>query len=153
MPSRSAIPLAALLALQLLACTDATAPSSDLPLVSTVAPEFELEIVNGVGLRTTIVATFTNRTRYPVYIDSCRPLALEVRHPGTSDWVSGFNPPVACGYSPGRRLASGDSRTDELYVHGCLDGTCSPNFELVDGGEYRVVYSAGRDDDYNEPLP
>ncbi|HEU4793470.1 MAG TPA: hypothetical protein VFS96_07415 [Nitrolancea sp.] len=150
---RSSRGLATLLVLPLLACTDATVPGSDLPLVSTAAPEFELEL-DGADLSTTIMATFTNRTSHPVYINPCQPLVLEVRHPGTSDWVRGFDPVIGCpGFSEGIKLDPGEARTDTLHVFGCLDGTCSPNFELVADGEYRVAYTASTEADLSELLP
>jgi hypothetical protein len=147
--------LTVILVLGSLACSDPAAPGSDQPLVRTSAPEYTVA-ANGVVLHAAIVATFTNRTRHPVYFDHCQPLALrlEVRRPGDDVWVRAYDPVVACpGVTDTRKLDAGDSRTDTLHVFGCLDQSCSPDFELVDEGEYRVVYGAAAERDLSEPLP
>lgn len=143
------------LVLILAACSDATGPAAEGPLVRTVAPQFALEI-DGSYVDAAIVTTFTNRTGGPLYFDYCPPIAmvLEVRRPNETAWERGFDPIAACpGFTEARRLKPGSARTDTLHLSGCLDDSCYPIFELVPDAEYRVVYGAATQEDLRALLP
>ena len=153
-PSLATTPLTGILLLASAACGDPAAPGPDLPFVETSAPEFAVD-VDGSSIDAAIVVTFTNRTRDPVYFQHCPPpLRLQVRHPGDDTWVNAYDPVYGCvGTTSTRKLDAGDARTDTLHISGCLDGSCSPNFEVVANAEYRIVYGAATERDLSEVLP
>ena len=153
-PSLATTPLTGILLLASAACSDPAGPGPDLPFVETSAPEFAVEI-DGGSIDAAVVATFTNRTRRPVYFQHCPPpLQLQVRHPGGDTWVDAYYPIFGCvGTTDTRKLDAGDSRTDTLHIIGCHDGSCGPSFEVVEGADYRIVYGAATERDLSEVLP
>jgi len=144
--------LAVLPALGCMGCEDSTGLSNDSHrLIQTGALEYNLEW-DGIGFKTEIPYTFSNRTRKTIYLTNCGGqfgLYLE-RKADTgwerkiaTAWKVAWAPVINDCLSEPIVIEKGATFFDTLWVWGALPGhNVSPTFDVEDpSGTYRIVWA------------